>query len=111
MDLGQARRTIVTIMKQVGFVVVESTEDNPNPLIHDEHDFEVWVEYKADDGTIGKEALYFSMTIEDNGRVNLYWWDFTHTTLICAIDRTRNAVRIGMQKLYCGEFDPVPEAA
>jgi hypothetical protein len=86
-------------MKQVGFKVIG------NPEIHDDHDFEVWVEC-PENCEVEKEPLYFEMRIED-GRVNLYWWDFTHTTFLCHIDRTTMAIRDGMQKLYCGELTPV----
>jgi len=102
MTLEQMRIRVVAIMKSVGFNVI-GTE------IHDAHDFEVWVEVK-DNPECNKEPLYFEMRLED-GRAKLYWWDFTHTTFICNIDRNSAAIRTGMQKLYCGEFDPQPVAA
>ena len=97
MDLDLARNRVVLTVKKVGFTVTSVEQI-------DSHDFEVWVEYEKD-GQKGQEALYFEMKIED-GRVNLYWCDFTHTTLVCRLDRTRNGIRLGLQKLYRGELNP-----
>ena len=104
MTLEQMRSRVVSIMKQVGFKVIG------NPEIHDAHDFEVWVEVEDPECGVDREALYFEMRLED-GRVKLYWCDFTHSTFICNIDRNTMAIRSGLQKLYCGEFDPQPVAA
>ena len=88
------RNFVVDQMQQAGFVVVSLTPHTPS-------EFEVWVMTR---GCEPLEPLYLEIREADN---SLYWWDFTHTTLICRLDAPPEEIQHRFQDLYQGKLNPI----